>query len=131
MDGRRRCLGITPGGAPCGALPLHGGDYCLFHDPQAQQRAAAVRYRGGKGTARRERARKLREAGVETLADLDRLLMAALVDVHAGRLDVEIYRAMCTGARVIRDLHVGVELEERVGEIQRQTGDLAEKVGAA
>ena len=46
---RRRCSGVTPGGAPCRAAPLRGSDRCAYHDrdPVRAAQVAKARVEGG------------------------------------------------------------------------------------
>jgi hypothetical protein len=67
---------------------------------------------------------------METLGDVNDVLKLALLDVQRGKLDPKIANAMANLAGKIKDLSVGAELEQRIDDLQRQTGDIAGRIGA-
>lgn len=134
---RRRCLAIARGGKQCGSPPPKGRDYCIYHDPDRREEAAANRKRGGYGRAAGARAAKLAKYGVRTMADLEAELMLATCEVKYGtdpadpssvKLDVAVGRAMAAMIGVLRHVAVATEYERQLTELRELIATLiAEK----
>jgi hypothetical protein len=111
-------------------MPVPGQRWCYWHDPDRAESRKAASAKGGHNRSREARARKLLAKGFDTLGDVNDVLKLALLDVQAGKLDPKIANAMANLAAKIKDLSVGEELEGRIDELQRQTGEISRKVGA-
>jgi hypothetical protein len=125
-----QCPGHNRDGSSCSAVPLPGQAWCHWHDPAREQIRAESRKRGGQNRSREARAKRILSHGIETLGDVNDVLKLALLQVQGGKLDPKIANAMANLAGKIKDLSVGVELEERLDEVQRQTGEIAGRIGA-
>lgn len=111
-------------------MPLPGQSWCHWHDPAREQIRKETRSLGGRNSSRQARAKRLLQNGLETLGDVNDVLKVAMLDVQRGKLDPEIARAMALLAGRIKDLTIGAELEERIDDVQRQTGEIAGRIGA-
>lgn len=127
--GERGCQGTNRDGSPCSAAAVTGRDYCVWHDPERQQDRDSYRRRGGQNRSREARAKKLLTKGLQDLGDVRDVLLMALLKVESGDLDPKVANAMANLAGKIRDLTVGVELEEQIAEQQRRMNELSERVG--
>jgi hypothetical protein len=125
-----QCPGRNRDGSPCSAVPLAGQAWCHWHDPEREQLRAETRAEGGRNRSREARAKKLLATGMATLGDVNDVLKLALLETWKGKLDPKVANAMANLAGKIKDLSVGVELEERIDEAQRQTGEIAGRIGA-
>lgn len=125
-----QCPGFNRDGSPCSAVPLPGQQWCHWHDPEREELRAETRRAGGRNSSREARAKRLLRTGMDSLGDVNDVLKLALLDVQRGKLDPKIANAMANLAGKIKDLSVGAELEERIDELQRQTGDIAGRIGA-
>ena len=110
-----RCAGRQRDGRPCGAWPIRGEPYCLWHSPDHEEEAREARRLGG---LRRKRERAVAGAydfeGLESIAALRRIL--EIVAVYTLSLDNGIARSRTLIALVgaaTKLLEVG-ELEERL-----------------
>lgn len=124
------CQGINRDGSPCQARPFADRPFCPWHDPARQDELSQSRRRGGFNKSREVRAKKLLAKGMDSLGDVNDVLKLAMLEVQAGRLDPKVANAMANLAGRIKDLSVGAELEARIDELQRQTGDIAGRIGA-
>lgn len=111
-------------------MPLPGRSWCHWHDPEREEIRRVTRILGGKNSSREARAKRLLRTGLETLGDVNDVLKVALLDVQRGKLDPRVALAMAALAGRIKDLSIGVELEERIEDAQRQTGEIAGRIGA-
>lgn len=125
-----QCPGFNKDGSPCSAVPLPGQSWCHWHHPEREQIRRETRAQGGRNSSRQARAKKLLQNGLESLGDVNDVLKVAMLDVQRGKLDPEIARAMALLAGRIKDLTIGAELEERIDDVQRQTGEIAGRIGA-
>ncbi len=124
----RMCRGIGSKGERCRAFPLHGSDFCTFHDPQHAEAVAEGRRLGG---IRRKREGTLAAAydfdGMSTIQELRRLLEIATVDTLSLENSVARNRilisAVAAGAKL---LEVG-EMEERLGAMEAAIGPRLQK----
>ena len=75
------CAGVKENGQPCRAPKVRDSDYCLMHSPEHAEEMAEARRLGG---LRRRREVAVSGAyelnGLETVADLRRLLLIAALD---------------------------------------------------
>lgn len=75
------CPGVKENGQPCRAPKVRDSDYCLMHSPEHAEEMAEARRLGG---LRRRREVAVSGAyelnGLETVADLRRLLLIAALD---------------------------------------------------
>ena len=108
-----------PTGDLCRATPLKKGDYCLMHSPEHAAEVAEARRLGG---LRRRREVTVSGAydfdGLETVADIRRILMIAAVDTLG--LDNSIPRARTLISLVLaaaKLLETG-ELEQRLASLE-------------
>jgi hypothetical protein len=116
---KRRCDGITEGGAPCLATPMSDSVYCFWHDPETQQQAAEARRLGGQ--------RRRREAvvaatfgveGLETVPQVRRLLEVAVGDTLSLENSVARNRTLAYLVQMaLKALEVG-ELADRLAAIE-------------
>jgi hypothetical protein len=126
----RQCQARSRTGEPCSAYVAPGKTYCVWHDPDRAGEMHEARQRGGRNKSREARARKLLAKGLGTLGDVNDVLKLAMLDCQNGNLDPKIANAMANLAGRIKDLSIGAELEARIDELQRQTGDIAGRIGA-
>lgn len=125
-----QCPGFNRDGSPCSAIPLPGRQWCHWHDPERVDLRKQASAKGGRNSSREARAKRLIARGFDTLGDVNDVLKIALLDVQRGKLDPKVALAMAALAGRIKDLSVGAELEERIAELQRQTGEIAGRIGA-
>jgi hypothetical protein len=116
---KRRCDGITEGGAPCLATPMSDSAYCFWHDPETQQQAADARRLGGQ---RRRREAVVAETfgveGLETVPQIRRLLDVAVGDTLSLENSVARNRTLAYLVQIaLKALEVG-EYEERLAAIE-------------
>lgn len=114
VDTPRRCPAITKGGEPCRITPPEGFTYCVWHDPQRQAEAAERRRRGGYNHSREVRAKRLLDAGLDSLGDYGKLMGDAILKTLNGKLDPAILSAVSTAVRVVKDLSIMTEYGEEV-----------------
>lgn len=67
---------------------------------------------------------------MDSLGDVNNVLKLALIDVQKGSLDPKVANAMANLAGKIKELSIGEELEGRITELQRVTGEIAGRIGA-
>jgi hypothetical protein len=110
-----RCAGLQRDGRRCGAYPIRGEDYCLWHSPDHEEEAKEARRLGG---LRRKREKTVAGAydvtGLATVEDIRRLLEIAVLD--ALGLDNSLARArvlIAAAGAAAKLLEVG-ELQARV-----------------
>lgn len=123
-----RCAGTRPDGGPCGAWPMRGEPFCLWHNPLREDEAAEARRLGGQ---RRRRERTIAGLfdleGLATTPALRRLLEIAAVDTLALENGIQRSRTLVAivmaGARL---LEVG-DLEARLATLEaaRRSGATA------
>ena len=116
---RRRCAFRKPDGLPCGAAPLHYGQFCFLHDPEHAEEAAEARRLGG---LRRRREKTLEGAyefgGLASIEGIRRILEIAVFDTLGLENSIARSRALAYLAQTsLRALEVG-ELEERLASVE-------------
>jgi hypothetical protein len=112
-----KCHATNAAGEPCQAMPLKGGEYCAWHDPDLAERRKEWSLRGGKGKSNSARARK-RLKRLE-LEDVDAALCTALVDVLNGTLEPGLATAAASVARTIHAVRTATEHERRISELEK------------
>lgn len=123
MTPPRRCHAITDRGETCRQAPLHGQDFCFWHDPENASEAAEARRLGG---LRRRRERTLQEAyaleGLDAVAGARRLLDVAVTEALALDNSLARSRVLIAAAHAsARLLEVG-ELEDRLKALEAAVG---------
>ena len=107
-----RCAGRQRDGRQCGAPPMKGGSFCLWHSPDHEEEANEARRLGG---LRRKREKTVAGAyevtGLSTVEDLRRLLEIAVLDTLG--LDNSLARARV----IIAAVGAAAKLME-IGELQ-------------
>ena len=119
MD-RPRCRGGRRDGSPCQAPPhaLNAGGWCWAHSPENAEARRAARAKGGQNRATAKRVDKLVPA---TLRPVVRTLLAALDEVHDGRLTPAQASAMAAVAGAVVRVYQVTELEQRVEALEVAT----------
>jgi hypothetical protein len=123
MVGRRTCKQRNDRGDPCGAAPLRGGDYCVFHDPEHAEVVQEARRAGGQ---RRKKEAAVATAydfeGLTNIEDIRRLVEVAAFD--ALSLDNNLGRVRALGylAQVATTLLEKGEMEERLAAVEAALG---------
>jgi hypothetical protein len=123
MVATRSCKERNEEGKPCRAPPLHGSDFCVFHDPSFAETLQEARRAGGQ---RRRREGTLAAGydvqGLDSMTALYRLLEIITFDALAlensvarGRLMLGVVTA---GAKL---LEVG-DQEERLASVEAALG---------
>jgi hypothetical protein len=115
----RGCSGFKNNGQPCQAPKLRESDYCLMHSPEHAAEVAEARRLGG---LRRRRevvvAGAYDFAGLESVADIRRLLEVAILDTLGLENSVVRSRTLAYLAMTaIKLLEVG-ELEQRIASLE-------------
>ena len=115
----RQCTYRKDDGQPCRAAPVKEGEFCVMHSPEHAEEMAEARRLGG---LRRRREVAVSGAyelnGLETVADLRRLLLIAALD--ALGLENSIARSRTLGYLVGvagKLLEIG-ELEQRLAALE-------------
>ncbi len=114
-----RCAGRQPNGRSCGAWPIRGERFCLWHSPEREEEATEARRLGG---LRRKRERTVAGAydleGLASVPALRRILEVVAVDTLS--LDNGVARSrvlialVATAAKLIE---IG-ELEDRIARLE-------------
>jgi hypothetical protein len=120
---QRRCHAITDRGDSCRQAPLHGHDYCFWHDPDNATEAAEARRLGG---LRRRREHALHEAygleGLDGVAGARRLLDLAVTEALSLENTLARSRVLIAAAHAAaRLLEVG-EFEDRLKALEAAVG---------
>ena len=112
---KRLCRGTNEQGGACQQPPLVDRAYCFWHDPEHAEEAREARRLG---RLRRRREHVLSGAydfeGLETVADIRRLLYVAAVDSLALENSVARSRTLVAVALAATKLLETGELEDRV-----------------
>lgn len=108
----RRCAHVHPSGKSCGGYAITGSDRCFAHSPEAAERRAAARRRGGQ--AGRIVVLPTSDLTVRSLGDVVGLVETTINDVRCGRIDVRVANAIGVLSNVaIKAIQQG-ELEQRL-----------------
>jgi hypothetical protein len=131
MVGSRACSADTKTGQPCGATPLHDGDFCFWHSPEHAEEAAAARKLGGQRRRRESTLAGAYDVGpLDNVTGIRRVIEVVTFDalgmesssVARGRL---LIAAMQTATKL---LETG-ELEERLEAVEAALGPRLTKTG--
>lgn len=112
------CTGTTKSGKPCRSFALPGRDRCVAHDPQYADAAEAARRKGGT-TAMKLKLLQGRRARLDTARSLTRFLGDVMLDLLAGKVEVDVARTLAQCCSVQKGLIEVAELERQVGELER------------
>ena len=122
-----RCAGIQRDGRQCGAHPIRGEAYCLWHSPDHEEEAKEARRLGG---LRRKREKTVAGAyevnGLATVEDIRRLLEIATLDALGLDNSLARARVLITAAGAAAKLLEVGELQARVQALEsllRRKGD--------
>ena len=112
-------MGFKANGEPCHAPKLQEGDHCLMHSPEHAEEMAEARRLGG---LRRRREGAVSGAfdfvGLETVADIRRLLEVAVLDTLGMENSIARNRTLAyLATTAIKLLEVG-ELEQRLESLE-------------
>lgn len=117
-----QCKGTNRRGDPCSAHVPNGKQWCPFHDPDLAAERRSWRSEGGRSRSNRARARKGLASDGLTSTELIGALSRAIRGLEEGSVEPGIATAMATTARAITAIRQGVELEERVRELESAAG---------
>jgi len=110
-----RCAGLQRDGRRCGAYPIRGEEYCLWHSPDHEEQAKEARRLGG---LRRKREKTVAGAydvtGLSTVEDIRRLLEIAVLDALGLDNSLARARVLITAAGAAAKLLEVGELQARV-----------------
>jgi hypothetical protein len=126
VEQRRRCSAITSGGKPCPIAPPAGRSYCLNHDPERTEEAAAARKRGGIGKARDVRIRKLAQKSLQTMGDVRDVILLAILEARDGTISPKVAQAMSSLAKTADALTITESLERQIADQNRRIAQLEE-----
>ena len=112
------CTGTTKRGKPCRSFALPGRSLCVAHDPQYAATAEAARRKGGT-TAMKLKVLQGRRQRLDTARSLTRFLGDVMLDLLAGRVEVDVARTLAYCASVQKSLVETAELEKQVAELER------------
>ena len=115
----RCCQAQKDDGSPCRARPLRDAQFCIMHSPEHAEEMKEARRLGG---LRRRREVTVQGAyninGLETVADIQRLVEIAALDILGLENSIARARALLYAAQVAgKLLEVGV-LEERAASLE-------------
>ena len=119
----RACKGTNEKGQPCRAAPMHGSDFCVFHDPRLAETLQEARRAGGQ---RRRREGTIAAAyeleGFDAVPSLYRVFEIVMFD--ALNLENNVAR----GRLLLAALGMGIKLlevgdhEERLSAVEAALG---------
>jgi len=112
------CAGTTRDGKPCDAAPMHGGNYCLFHNPKTRDLLAEAQKRGGRANGRKvlERAEEL---PLGNGADVCAFLAKAANGVLNGEIDPKAGTSVGYICSVLMKAHETSSLERRFNALEK------------
>lgn len=130
MLGNRTCKGRKERGVRCGARPLPGSSYCLFHDPAHAEAVAEGRRLGG---LRRRREGTVAAAydfqDLGSVPNIRRLVEVAVMDTLGLENSVSRNRTLAYLAQVALTLLDKGEWEERLEALEAALGPRAMQAG--
>lgn len=121
------CMGTNlVDGNPC-TEPANGTCYCHKHDPSPEAKARRREIASRAGKAKNEMARQgngradadLPSVEVESIKDLQRILIQALNDRRSGRISREMYVDHVRACGALRANYVAFQLERRVEALEK------------
>ncbi len=116
---RRTCSFRKPGGQLCKAAPLIDQDFCFWHSPEHAEEAAEARRLGGYRKRREMTVSGAYEFnGLESVADIRRLLMVAAVDTLSLDNSFARSRILVAVAVAANKLLETGEMEERLATLE-------------
>src|SRR5829696_2011348 len=104
-----RCQATAKSGSPCTAMTRPGRQWCLWHDPDAQEQRAEIARKGGAARSTKARAEK-ELMGALTADELGSALSLAFMRVLNGKTDPKIGVAAASMARTILECQERAEL---------------------
>jgi hypothetical protein len=114
-----KCQSLNAASEPCGAEPLKGSSFCVWHHPDLAERRKEWSLRGGKGKANAVRARKrLKRLDLD---EIDAALCSAMLDVLDGTLEPGIATAAASVARTISTVRSATEFEQRLAALESRS----------
>ena len=120
-----RCKATNAEGKPCSAAVYKDG-YCRWHspDPELQEAVKVSRAKGGQNRANVARARKRFKGNIQDFAHLQGVLLTAIDDVRAGKLEPGHATAMATLAKAIMSLSPVANFDSQLAEMQSEINAL-------
>jgi hypothetical protein len=115
------CTGTTKSGKPCRSFALPGRTLCVAHDPQYAAAAEAARRKGGT-TAMKLKVLQGRRQRLDTPRALTRFLGDVMLDLLAGKVEVDVARTLAYCASVQKGLIEVAELEARLAALETAAG---------
>lgn len=109
------CQGTRIDGEPCGSVIVGPSGYCFAHDPEAVEDRLLARQRGGYGSSKLNRARRLAPPALVPVFDR---LMEALEQTHRGILEPARAQALASLSRAAVTVITAGELETRLRAIE-------------
>lgn len=109
------CQGVRLDGEPCGSVITGPSGYCFAHDPETVEDRLHARQRGGYGSSKLNRARRLAPPALVPVFDR---LMEALEQTHRGILEPARAQAIASLSRAAVTVITAGELEARVRAIE-------------
>ena len=114
-----KCAGRQRDGRRCGAPPMRGEEYCLFHSPEHAEDAAEARRLGG---LRRRREKTVVGAygieGLDSVAAIRRILEIAVFDTLGLDNSLARSRTLIAAAQAATRLLEAGELEARIAALE-------------
>ena len=118
-----RCAGRQRNGRACGAWPIRGEAYCLWHSPVHQDEADEARRLGG---LRRRREKTLAGAyditGLGSIEDLRRILEIVVLDTLGLENSVARSRTLISAVLAGTKLHEVGDLDARLAALEAAVG---------
>ena len=118
-----KCAGRQRDGRQCGAPPMRGEKYCLFHSPEHAEDAAEARRLGG---LRRRREKTVSGAyafeGLDSVAAIRRILDIAVLDALGLDNSLARSRTLIAAAQAATRLLEAGELESRINALEAALG---------
>jgi hypothetical protein len=118
-----RCAGRQRDGRACGAWPIRGEAYCLWHSPTHQDEADEARRLGG---LRRRREKTLAGAyditGLRSIEDLRRILEIVVLDTLGLENSVARSRTLISAVLAGTRLHEIGDVEARLAALEAALG---------
>ena len=119
-----KCAGRQRDGRQCGAPPMRGEDYCLFHSPEHAEDAREARRLGG---LRRRREKAVSGAydfeGLDSVAAIRRILDIAVLDTLGLDNSLARSRTLIAAAQAATRLLEAGELESRIAALEAALAD--------
>ena len=125
------CTGTTKSGRPCRSFALPGRTLCVAHDPQYAAQADAARRKGGT-TAMKLKVLQGRRQRLDSARSLGRFLGDVMLDLLAGRVEVDVARTLAYCCSVQRQMVETASLEARLAALEaRAAAQGPRRIGGA